>query len=101
MRLRRNNSARMCLYMNMPRPRALSSQLLEAALAGLEQKKAEIERNIDEVRSAMGDTARSSPNSSLQPGARKQRHLSTEARARIAAAQRARWAKQKKAAAKK
>jgi hypothetical protein len=46
---------------------------------------------------AGSDTMKTSPKSSPSKPARKRRRLSAEARKRIADAQRARWAKQKKA----
>jgi hypothetical protein len=49
-------------------------------------------RRLQEVRALLAGT------STKSTGPRKKRHLSAEARERIAAAQRKRWAKQKKAA---
>lgn len=56
---------------------------------------AEIAR-LQQVRALLGGRETGNVRSAGQP--RKKRTLSAEARARIAAAQRARWAKQKKAA---
>lgn len=78
----------------MPRPAKFPTDLLEAALLGLESKKTAIERSIQEVKAALGGAA---PSVAADGSPRKgrKRHLSEEARARIAAAQRARWAKTK------
>ena len=50
-------------------------------------------RRLEEVRALLAATS-----TKAHSGPRKKRHLSAEARERIAAAQRKRWAKQKKAA---
>lgn len=77
--------------------------LLNAALEGLEIQRQRIEEQIRQVRSMLGQSrggrkaARPEPASSEKP-ARKKRVLSSAARKRIAAAQKARWAKFRKAA---
>lgn len=80
-----------------------NQSLLNAALEGLELQKARIDEQIREVRSMLGQgVARrgrpaASPSVSEKP-ARKKRVLSAAARKRIASAQKARWAKFRKAA---
>ena len=75
--------------------------LLNAALEGLELQKARIDEQIREVRSMLGQGAarRGRRPGGRTPGkpARKKRVLSSAARKRIAAAQKARWAKFRKA----
>ena len=75
--------------------------LLNAALEGLELQKARIDEQIREVRSMLGQgTARRGrrpAGSAPEKPARKKRVLSSAARKRIAAAQKARWAKFRKA----
>jgi hypothetical protein len=63
---------------------------------------ASIDEEISRLKSvrqllAGSDTTKSSPKSAPSKPARKRRRLSAEARKKIADAQRARWAKQKKA----
>lgn len=90
----------------MPRTSSSSpnKEILEAALQGLEAQRDKIEQQIAEVRSLLGNAparrgrprkeSESSSTSSASPatGARKKRTLSPEARKRIAAAQKKRWA---------
>jgi len=93
----------------MPRGRAASpdTTTLEAALVGLELKKSEIDGLISKIKKQLGgrssstSTASSAPAAAKSPGgARKKRVLSADARKRIAAAQRRRWAEHRKAQAK-
>jgi predicted nucleic acid-binding Zn-ribbon protein len=63
--------------------------VLEAALEGLELQKQRIEAQIQEIRSRLG---RRSRNAAEAPRTATKRILSTEARKRIAAAQKKRWA---------
>jgi hypothetical protein len=83
----------------MPRPNKTlqNNDLLEAALAGLQLRKLQIDEQIQEVRALLGksDGRRGRP-----PGAAKQGRLSVAARKRIAAAQKRRWAEYRKSAAK-
>jgi hypothetical protein len=58
---------------------------------------AEIDSEIRRLEEAKALLAGTSTTKAVRPGTRKKRTLSTEARARIAEAQRKRWAKQKKA----
>ena len=91
----------------MPRKSASSpnKEILEAALQGLEAQREKLELQIAEVRSLLGTTparrgrprkesAESSSSASAKESAtgRKKRTLSPEARKRIAAAQKKRWA---------
>ena len=80
----------------------LDKATLEAALVGYQQHLHQIEAKMAELRGMLGGTAAAAPaakraDKKATP-AKKQRHaMSAEGRARIAAAQRARWAKAKKA----
>lgn len=78
-----------------------SREILEAALQGLESQRQKLDEQISEVRSLL--SGRSSTKSNRTPAkaeagassgrsARKKRALSQEARNRIAAAQKKRWA---------
>ena len=77
------------------REEGLTAELLHAALVGLERKRDDIEGHIAEVRRKLGgravasDSARSDVSA---PPARKRRRMSAAARARMAQAQRKRWA---------
>jgi len=76
----------------MPRPKRISPELLEAALAGLEQQRAEVDRNIAEVKKLLR-SGRSSPGAEAQEApARRRRKMTATAKKRIAEAQRKRWA---------
>jgi hypothetical protein len=90
-------------------PRSVQSEsLLEAALEGLELRRKRLEEEIQNVRALLGRRGRgrppksSSEETSRPAGARKRR-LNPEARKRIAAAQKKRWAeyRKKQAAAQK
>jgi hypothetical protein len=83
----------------MPRTSNLPADpmLLEALLEGLELQKSRIEEQIQQVRSSLSRGSKSrqaapSGNGHAQP----KRHLSPEARKRIAAAQKKRWAEFRK-----
>ena len=81
-----------------------SREILEAALQGLESQRERLDEQISEVRrllSGRGVASKATPTKSApssensagpRRGARKKRALSSEARARIAAAQKKRWA---------
>ena len=81
---------------------APNTEILEAALQGLETQKQKIEEQITQVRSMMGRRVGRPPKTASSGGskasaansgtARKKRVLSPEARKRIAAAQKKRWA---------
>ncbi len=88
----------------MPRGRPRQdADMLTHALLGYEHKKAEIEEKIREIRSRLGK-GKTSYSSADEPEApaekpangRKRRTLSAEARKRIAAAQKKRWAEHRK-----
>jgi peptidoglycan hydrolase CwlO-like protein len=75
-------------------------EILEAALQGLEAQRTRLEEQISQVRSMMGQragrpsraTAKSAEEAAPASRDRKRRVLSPEARKRIAAAQKKRWA---------
>ncbi|MDQ2713168.1 MAG: hypothetical protein M3Y24_13235 [Acidobacteriota bacterium] len=76
---------------------APSREILEAALQGLESQRDRLEEQIAQVRSMIGGRPGRPANAggeSLRKGrtARKKRVLTPEARKRIAAAQKKRWA---------
>jgi hypothetical protein len=80
---------------------APNHEILEAALQGLEAQKSKLDEQIAQVRSLLGGragrpakAASSSEDHSAAPakGHRKKRVLSSEARKRIAIAQKKRWA---------
>ncbi len=86
-------------------PAAPTREILEAALQGLEAQKQRLEEQIGQVRAMMGNRPGRPPKQSsgnqgsaseFTPAAktatRKRRLLSPEARKRIAAAQKKRWA---------
>ena len=77
----------------------LDKATLEAALVGYQQHLQQIEAKMAELRGMLGQGPAAAPAAKRAPkAARKQKHrMSAEGRARIAAAQRARWAKVKKA----
>jgi hypothetical protein len=81
----------------------IEKEILAAALSGLESQHARIVEQIGTVRSLMRGSKASAgttePGSSAETGGRKRRKrrkLSAEARERMAAAQRRRWAKVRK-----
>lgn len=81
---------------------APNKEILEAALQGLEAQKQKLDEQIAQVRAMMGRRVGRPPRSNGSNGAahtagaqaatRKKRVLSPEARKRIAAAQKKRWA---------
>ena len=76
----------------------LDQGTLEAALLGYQHQLEHIESKMAELRRQLGGTARKTASSAAKPAAGPRKHqMSAEGRARIAAAQRARWAKVKKA----
>lgn len=88
----------------MARPSSVppNREILEAALQGLEAQKLKLDEQIAQVRSMMGrrvgrppkesEGSASSETTSTRTAAAKKRVLSPEARKRIAAAQKKRWA---------
>jgi len=73
-------------------PTKLNAEIVNAAIAGFEQQKLRIDAQISELRAMLDGSARE-PASTTVPTSRKRRKMSAEGRARIAAAQKARWAK--------
>ncbi len=79
---------------------SLDTATLEAALIGYRQQLQQIDAKMADVRGMLGGSAGATPVKHAEaraPGKKKHR-MSAEGRARIAAAQRARWAKVKNAA---
>ena len=81
---------------------SLDKATLEAALLGYQQHLQEIQAKMADIRRMLGQAPASGPaakrDAKVIPGKKTQKHrMSPEGRARIAAAQRARWAKSKKA----
>ena len=91
----------------MPRGKAKQdTDMLTHALLGYEHKKAEIDQKIREIRSRLGAVKSASTNGSepsapaaSKPANGRKRTLSPEARKRIAAAQKKRWAEHRKTTA--
>jgi hypothetical protein len=83
----------------MPRGRkkAIDPSILEAALEGLETRRARLDEQIAAIRGMIGGgQSGSSPSTSLITGIPRKRMLSPEARKRIADAQKRRWAEYRK-----
>jgi len=86
----------------MPRPKKTiqNNELLEAALAGLQLKRQQLDEQIREVRALLGGaTGRRGHTAAAAPKNGSSR-LSPAARKRIAAAQKRRWAEYRKSASK-
>jgi len=84
-----------------------SPEILEAALQGLESQRQKLEEQIAQVRSLLGRRVGRPPRASSQSesvhaanGDGRKRTLSEEARKRIAAAQKRRWAAYRKSQSK-
>jgi hypothetical protein len=78
----------------MPRPRKISKEILEAALVGLEERRHSLDEKISELRATLGSSKGAA---AFDFGARaKKRHFSDATRAKMAAAQRKRWARRRK-----
>ncbi len=75
-------------------PITVDADLLTAALAGYQQKRKELDDRMAELRRRLGGESASS---AAHTGVRRERTLSRDARKRIAAAQRRRWAAVRKA----
>src|ERR1051325_5754561 len=77
--------------------RKSDENILNAALIGLEAKKQQIESQMSEVRQMLSGDAPGQHNETAIPvrGRRGRRRMSASARARIAEAQRKRWAAQR------
>src|ERR1035441_1955839 len=77
-------------------PTKLTPEIISAAILGLEEQKRHIDANIAELRAILsGDSAESTVKP--EPTKHKRRKVSAAGRARIAAAQRKRWAESKAA----
>lgn len=72
-------------------PPKLSTDIITAAIAGFEQQKAHIDAQIAELRSLLSGGS-AEPAAASVPAKRKRRKMSAAGRARIAEAQRKRWA---------
>jgi hypothetical protein len=84
----------------MPSGKSNDPALLAMALVGYELAKKKIEEKIREIRAQLGGARVSSKVAGEVTGRRpRRRKLSAEARKRIAAAQKKRWAEHRKAAA--
>jgi hypothetical protein len=84
----------------MPRPRKLTPEILQAALIGLGAQRQRIDGQITQIRRLLGSNPRSAaPAATPEAASRRKRTMSAAARARIAAAQRKRWAVSKAASA--
>jgi len=82
----------------MARTTGVDSSLLEAALIGYQKQKQEIEAAIADIQRRLGSASAATAGFGPVKQARRQskHRISAEGRARIAAAQRRRWAAQKK-----
>jgi hypothetical protein len=86
----------------------LNDSILQAALEGLERRRADLNAKVEQVRSLLdGSSSRRGPGrprknqappDGLQAPARKKRHFSIAARKRLADAMRRRWAVKRTAA---
>jgi hypothetical protein len=72
------------------------SGLLEAALVGYQQQLSDINAKIADLRRRLGGRSAPAPGPAPRNVQKKQHRISAEGRARIAAAQRRRWAAAKK-----
>ena len=70
----------------------LTDEIIDAAIAGFEQQRLRIEEQIRELRAMRSGKPSKADNTSEAQRGRGKRRLSAAARARIAAAQRKRWA---------
>lgn len=87
--------------MARPQKSTLDPAILGAALEGLENQKKRLEEQIASVRAMLGGRSYTAPAASSAPSfevssGRRKRNLSPEARERIAAAQKKRWAAYRK-----
>jgi hypothetical protein len=77
-------------------PTKLTGEIIAAAIEGFESKKAQIDAQIAELRRTLSGRPAGTA-LTLVPAGRGRRGISAEGRARIAEAQRKRWAETKKA----
>ena len=85
----------------MPKQSIKDTSLLTAALEGLELQRARVDAQIREVKSMLGGKgarAAAEPAAAAKKPRKKRKKLSAAARARIAAAQKKRWAEYHKKA---
>jgi hypothetical protein len=78
-------------------PRQTDTPLLQAALVGYQAELARIKAAIADLQKRLGKVAQSNVPVNMLAQRTRKRHLSAEGRARIAEAQRRRWAAAKKA----
>jgi hypothetical protein len=76
----------------MPLRSHADREMLEAALAGFQHRLEEIDQRMAEVKAMLGGKAAPAADRDAGTPGRKRRKMSAAARARIAAAQRKRWA---------
>jgi hypothetical protein len=99
------------MMLKMPRPPAISHDILQAALAGLEATKATLEGHIVRVRTLLGTQPKRRgrpPKSAAAPASvaatlapKKRRGMSAAARKKMAALMKKRWAAARKAGKKR
>ena len=86
------------LAITMPRPISFTRDILQAALTGLEERRRQLDTQIDAVRQMLGSgRGRVIPIAAGAAAAPAKGRISAAGRARIAAAQRKRWAAKKAA----
>jgi hypothetical protein len=74
-------------------PKTLTPQIIEAAIKGYEAQKAEIDSQIAELRSMLDGRSHSEPAATPSETGRPRKKFSAASRRKMAAAQRARYAK--------
>ena len=77
-------------------PKKLANEIITAAIEGFESQKAQIDAQISELRQMLSGHAAETA-ATPKPAKGKRRKMSAAGRARIAEAQRKRWAESKKA----
>ena len=93
---------KLCMIGSMPRPPAVSHEILSVALAALEAQKKTLEQHILQVQSLLGTVpkrrgrppkvASATASAAATPAPKKRRKMSAAARKRIGDATRKRWA---------
>jgi hypothetical protein len=76
----------------MTKPSSINPEILEAALLGLEAQRAKLSEQIAQVRGMLGGKNSPVVSTTGSPVTPQKRILSADARKRIAAAQKRRWA---------
>jgi hypothetical protein len=79
----------------MPTPK-LTTEILTAAILGMEAQKEKLDAKIAELRSLLTGGSAETPAAAQEPAKRKRRKMSAAGRKAIAEAQRKRWAESKK-----